>query len=66
MGAVKPNSLYGTFVQGLHAVDVKRSKTINRPGVVHFQYLLRPKLEYACPVWHGGLLERDAIALERV
>ena len=27
---------------------------------------LRPKLEYACPVWHGALLERDAIALERV
>ena len=27
---------------------------------------LGPKLEYACPVWHGALLERDAIALERV
>ena len=29
-------------------------------------YFLRPKLEYVCPVWHGALLERDALVLERV
>ena len=39
-----------------------------RPSTVQqlYVYFLRPKLEYACPVWHGALLERDAIALERV
>ena len=29
-------------------------------------YFLRPKLEYASPVWHGNLLEWDAMAIERV
>ena len=39
-----------------------------RPSTVQqlYVYFLRPKLQYACPVWHGALLERDAIALERV
>ena len=39
-----------------------------RPSTVQqlYVYFLRPKLECACPVWHGALLERDAIALERV
>ena len=39
-----------------------------RPSTVQqlYVYFLRPKFEYACPVWHGALLERDAIALERV
>ena len=31
-----------------------------------YLYFLRPKLEYASPVWHGNLLERDAMAIERV
>ena len=39
-----------------------------RPSTVQqlYVYFLRPKLEYACLVWDGALLERDAIALERV
>ena len=39
-----------------------------RPDTIKhlYTYFLRPKLEYACPVWHGTLLERDAAALERV
>ena len=39
-----------------------------KPSTVQqlYIYYLRPKLEYACPVWHGALLERDALALERV
>ena len=31
-----------------------------------YLYFLRPKLEYPSPVWHGNLLEQDAIAIERV
>ena len=30
-----------------------------------YLYFLRPKLEYVSPVWHGNLLERDAMAIER-
>ena len=39
-----------------------------RPSTVQqlYVYFLQSKLECACPVWHGALLERDAIALERV
>ena len=39
-----------------------------KPSTVQqlYIYYLRAKLEYACPVWHGALLERDAFALERV
>ena len=39
-----------------------------KPSTVQqlYIYYLRPKLEYACPVWHGALLERDALALEGV
>ena len=39
-----------------------------RPETVEklYLYFLRPKLEYASPVWHGSVLEQDAISLERI
>ena len=39
-----------------------------RPATIEklFIYFLRPKLEYASPVWNGNLLARDALALERI
>ena len=39
-----------------------------KPSTVQqlYIYFLRPKLEYEYPVWHDALLERDALALERV
>ena len=39
-----------------------------RPDTIKqlYIYYLRPKLEYASPVWNGCILERDAVALERI
>ena len=39
-----------------------------KPSTVQqlYTYYLWPKFEYACPVWHGALLERDALALQCV
>ena len=43
------------------------SKDLYPPTIsLLYTYFLRPKLEYASPVWHGNLLEQDALALERV
>ena len=60
----KPTSSKRISTCGSSAVDVEGLK----PSTVQqlYIYYLRPKLEYACPVWHGALLERDALALERV
>ena len=46
-------------------MDVE-STTSSNNGTTVLIYFLRPKLEYASPVWHGNLLERDAVAIERV
>ena len=60
--ACKPTSSKRISTCGSSAVDVEGFKTIQQLNI-HF---LRSKLEYTCPVWHGALLERDALALERV